>query len=121
MKTIKALFAIAFAIASISVAKAQNHNYKLDGPFTVTKAFKVNGECEMCKHRIETALTKTAGIWAANWEIGSRTLVVKYDKLKTDPDKIQQVIASVGHDTEKFKASDNAYASLPVCCHYTRK
>ena len=121
MKTIKSLIIIAFAISTTSIAKAQNYNYKLDGPFTITKIFKVNGVCEMCRHRIENAILKSDGIWSANWEEGSKTLVVKYNKLKTDPDKIQQVIASVGHDTNKFKAPDNSYAALPDCCHYTRK
>jgi copper chaperone CopZ len=121
MKTIKTLFVFAIAIAITSLAKAQQYNYKLDGPFAITKALKVNGVCEMCKNRIENAINKSGGIWSANWEEGSKILVVKYDKLKTDPDKIQQVIASVGHDTEKFKASDNTYEMLPDCCHYARR
>jgi hypothetical protein len=29
-------------------------------------------------------------------------------------------LASVGHDTEKYKASDDVYAKLPDCCHYER-
>ena len=121
MKTIKTFFIIALAVMITSAAKAQGYNYKLDGPFAITKSFKVNGVCEMCKHRIENALTKSGGVWSASWEEGSKTLVVKYDKLKTDPDKIQHTIASVGHDTDKFKAPDNVYATLPDCCHYARR
>src|SRR6516162_5079151 len=111
MKTIKALFIIAIAIISNATAKAQN--YKLDGPFIRTKVFHVNGVCEMCKHRIETAIAKSKGIWSANWDEGSKILVIKYDKLKIDQDKIQQVVASVGHDTDKFRAPDQVYAALP--------
>lgn len=34
--------------------------------------------------------------------------------------KIHEKIASVGHDTEKVKATDKAYNSLPGCCKYER-
>ena len=119
MKTIKAFFVIAFVFAITSVAKAQN--YKLDGPFMATKAIKVNGVCYMCKHRIESALKKTPGIWSANWNIESKTLLVQYSRTKINPDKIQQLVAAVGHDTEKVKASDVVYNALPDCCHYPRK
>ena len=121
MKTIKRLFVIAIAVAITSSAKAQVYNYKLDGPFTTTQSFKVSGVCVMCKHRIENALKKTDGIWSADWNEDSKTLMVSYNRTKTNPDKIQQVIAAIGHDTEKFKASDNVYAALPDCCHYSRK
>ncbi len=120
MKTIKALFVIAFAVTITSAAKAQNFNYKLDGPFASTSTFKVNGVCEMCKRRIENALTQHEGIWSANWNVENKTLQVTYDRIKMNPDKIQLIVAAVGHDTEKFKAKDFAYSKLPDCCHYTR-
>jgi len=120
MKTIKILFVIAIALTITSFAKAQNYNYKLDGPFAVTKTFKVNGVCEMCKHRIENAIKNLPGMWLANWDVNSKTLLVKYDGLKIKPDKIQQLIADAGHDTEKFKATKFDYALLPDCCRYPR-
>lgn len=120
MKTIKALFVIAFSVTITHAAKAQQYNYKLDGPFTATKTFKVNGVCEMCKNRIESSIKNLAGIWSANWDIDSKTLLVKYDKLKVSPDKIESTIAIAGHDTEKNKATDEVYTKLPDCCHYTK-
>ena len=74
----------------------------------------------MCKHRIEDALTALPGVWSANWDRRSQTVLVKYNKLKTNPDKIQQTIALAGHDTEKFKSADSCYAVLPACCRYAR-
>lgn len=62
MKAIKAVYVIAFALITASVANAQNYNYKLDGPFTATRTFKVNGVCEMCKHRIESAIKNLPGV-----------------------------------------------------------
>jgi len=121
MKTIKGLLVIAIALTITSFANAQNYNYKLDGPFTTTKTFKVNGLCVMCKARIEKAVRNVPGVWTADWDVDSKTLLVKYNRVKVDPDKIQKLVAAVGHDTEKFKATDNVYAQLPDCCHYPRK
>jgi len=121
MKTIKRLFVIAIALTFTVFAKAQAYNYKLDGPVTAIKTFKVNGVCDMCKHRIENAVKKLPGIWSADWDVDSKTLMVKYNRSKINPNKIQQQIADAGHDTEKFKTADNVYAELPDCCHYQRK
>ena len=119
MKTIKAFFAIAFVFAITSTAKAQN--YKLDGPFMTTKSIKVNGVCDMCKHRIESALRKAPGISFVNWNIDSKTLLVQYSRTKTNTDKIQELVAAAGHDTEKVRANDVVYNALPDCCRYPRK
>ena len=121
MKTIKALFVIAFAIVITSSTKAQNYNEKLDGPFAITKVIKVNGVCDMCKHRIEGATHNLPGLWLSVWDVDSKTLLIKYDGLKIKPDKIQQLITATGHDTEKLRAPDAVYAKLPDCCHYQRK
>jgi copper chaperone CopZ len=118
MKTFKAFFAIAFALIMASVAKAQN--YKLDDPFLVTNTIKANGACEMCKHRIENTLKKSSAIKSAVWDENSKTVQVQYYKSQIKPDQLQQLIASAGHDTEKFKASDEVYRKLPECCHYAR-
>lgn len=121
MKAIKVLFVIAFALTITSTANAQNYNYKLDGPFTATRTIKVSGVCSMCEHRIETAVNSMKGIWSSNWDVNSKTLQVIYDKTKVSPDKIERRVAGAGHDTEKFKASDEEYTRLPDCCHYQRE
>jgi len=118
MKAVKTFFAIAFALTIASVAKAQN--YKLESPFLITKTIKANGACEMCKHRIETALKKSSAIKSALWDENSETAQVQYFKSKINPGEIEQLIAAVGHDTEKFKAPDDVYGRLPECCHYSR-
>ena len=118
MKTIKALFVIAFVVSIATGAKAQN--YKLEGPFLLTKTIKANGACEMCKHRIENALKKSPAVKSAVWDEDSKTAQVQYYKSQINPDQIEQLIAAVGHDTEKFKASGDVYGKLPDCCHYSR-
>lgn len=87
---------------------------------TKTDTIKVFGECGMCQDRIEKA-AKLEGVSSASWNEDSKLLVVTYDSAKTSNDAIQKKVASVGHDTEKYKADDKVYAKLPGCCHYDRK
>ncbi|MEX2592014.1 MAG: heavy-metal-associated domain-containing protein [Anditalea sp.] len=83
--------------------------------------FYVDGKCGMCKNRIENAVKDLKGIEAVNWDVETKALTVKYNASKVKEAEIHQKIADVGHDTEKLKASDEAYSSLPGCCKYERK
>lgn len=82
------------------------------------KMVKVGGACDMCKDRIETAALLVKGVESANWESESQMLHLNFDKTKTNSDAIQKAVAKVGHDTEKYKASDDVYKELPGCCLY---
>ena len=44
-----------------------------------------------------------------------------YDESKTSNDKIQQKIAAVGYDTEKYAGDEKAYKALDECCQYDGK
>ncbi|KPH11554.1 TonB-dependent receptor [Chryseobacterium sp. ERMR1:04] len=80
--------------------------------------FKVKGNCEMCKERIETT-AKKAGAKEARYSIESQTLTLETDST-VSTDEILKKVAGAGHDNEKFKASNETYESLPGCCHYDR-
>jgi periplasmic mercuric ion binding protein len=83
-----------------------------------TKAsIKVFGNCGMCKERIETALDK-GGVKMASWDAKTKNLEVVYNSKKITELQIHELIAGVGHDTEKVKAKDEVYAELPFCCLY---
>jgi periplasmic mercuric ion binding protein len=84
---------------------------------TVKANIKVYGNCTMCKHRIETALDH-AGIKTASWDTKTKNLEVVYNSNKVSEQEIHEIIASVGHDTDKVKAKDEVYAKLPFCCLY---
>jgi hypothetical protein len=71
----------------------------------------------MCKHRIETALDHN-GIKMAQWDATTKNLDIVYNSNKISEQKIHEIIASTGHDTEKAKAKDEVYAKLPFCCLY---
>ncbi len=86
--------------------------------FTKT-SFKVWGNCDMCKKRIEKA-AKTDGVKSAVWNEESKLITISFAPAKISVDQIQQNIANSGYDTEKYKANDSAYHQLPQCCQYER-
>ncbi|MFO7671981.1 MAG: heavy-metal-associated domain-containing protein [Bacteroidales bacterium] len=83
-------------------------------------SFKVSGKCGMCETRIEKAALSVKGVESAQWDKETGIMEVDYDATKADPDKIQKAIATVGHDTEHYAASDNVFEKLPDCCKYER-
>lgn len=85
-----------------------------------TENITVNGKCDMCKNRIETATSKLNGVESARWDKDSKKLTVTYDEKKITTEQIQTSIAMVGHDTELFSANDKRYSELPGCCSYNR-
>lgn len=83
----------------------------------VKSKIKVFGNCGMCKQRIETAL-EVKGIKTASWNSTTKELDVVYNKSKISEQKIHELIAAIGHDTELAKAKDVVYSELPFCCLY---
>jgi copper chaperone CopZ len=84
-----------------------------------TETFKVWGNCNMCKERIESAV-KAEGATNASWDTKTKMLTLSFDPSKTSVDDLSKKLALAGHDTEKYKATDEAYEKLPGCCHYDR-
>jgi periplasmic mercuric ion binding protein len=104
----KKIFVLLFALTSV-LSFAQSK--------TVSAKIKVFGNCGMCKQRIETALD-VKGIKTAIWDSKTKMLDVVYNRSKITEQKIHEIVASVGHDTELVKAKDNVYSDLPFCCLY---
>ncbi|GGG44873.1 heavy-metal-associated domain-containing protein [Epilithonimonas arachidiradicis] len=87
-----------------------------------TKSFKarVEGNCGMCKERIETAAKSDKNVKSAIWSMNKKVLTVSYDASKTDKKTVLKNVAEVGHDNEMFRASDKSYDDLDACCQYDR-
>lgn len=117
MKTFRMILAIV-VLAAFGVTSAAQATAKTSGQ-QKTETFKVWGKCDMCKTRIEKAV-KAEGVTSANWDLKTQMLAVTFDPSKTSVELLSKKLASVGHDTEKFKAPDDVYAKLPDCCHYDR-
>lgn len=78
----------------------------------------VEGNCEMCKQRIEKAALSVNGVSSATWNATDKRLHLNFASGKTDLNAISKAIAKVGHDTEKDKADKKVYDALPGCCKY---
>jgi len=94
-------------------------NAQTDATTGMTSKFKVYGNCSMCEKRIEKA-AKIKGVTFADWDVDSKILTIHFDEKKASPMKVHQALAAVGHDTDKVRASDKAYAKLHTCCQYER-
>jgi Cu(I)/Ag(I) efflux system membrane fusion protein len=84
-------------------------------------SFKVYGNCEMCKARIEKAALSVKGVLSAEWNKETKIIQLVTENYGVDKKVISKAIASAGHDTEYETATDNAYNKLPECCRYDRK
>lgn len=83
----------------------------------VETLFTVEGQCGMCKKRIEDA-AYIPGVRRAEWSVETQTLKVVYNANKTDKEKIKQAILKVGHDVDGTEANQDAFKKLPKCCNY---
>jgi copper chaperone CopZ len=82
-----------------------------------TLHLQVSGVCDMCKDRIEKAVDVN-GVRFANYDVDKQELEISFKTSKISEDEIHQLIADIGHDTGKVKASDEAYNNLHGCCKY---
>ena len=122
MKSFKVLLTVLFAITLCLSTFARTVDtvvVTMNQPTVKTETFKVLGKCGMCKTRVEKT-AKTEGATSAAWDSKTQMLTVTFDPSKTNKDALSKKIASVGHDTELYKAPDDVYENLPGCCHYER-
>ena len=80
----------------------------------------VQGLCETCKERIETAAKSVKGVSSAMWDIEKKELHLNFDPHQTNMDAISKAIAKVGHDTDRDTADHTTYDALPNCCKYRK-
>jgi hypothetical protein len=90
------------------------------GKQVLTATFKVAGNCEQCKERIENA-ADIKGVKTSVWDQKTQMLKVVYRADKVSEQDIRNAIAKSGHDVEGVAAPDSAYKELPDCCKYRDK
>lgn len=98
---------------SAQAQEKKNKNAKFD--------VEVNGNCEMCKKRIEQAAFSVKGVKSAEWHIDDHTLHLIVNEEKCSINDVKKAIAKVGHDTDEVKATNEDYERLHGCCMYERK
>lgn len=115
MKTIKIFLAVMISVALGTTAVAQSGSKSV--VTTKTEVLNVGGKCTMCKTRIEKTAMVT-GVTKAVWDSKTKKLSLTYNPAKVKTDAVLKALAAVGHDSDKFKATDKVYNSLPGCCKY---
>lgn len=116
MKFLINVFIFSFLSLTIFNCDAQSKTDKK----VETATFKVWGNCDMCKETIEAALD-VKGIKSANWNTETKMIQVSFSPDKMTLEKIHDLIAASGYDTELKKGDDKAYAGLHECCQYKRR
>lgn len=79
-------------------------------------SIKTSAICGSCKARLEKALKATEGVEEAMLNLNNKHMKVKYDPMKTNPDKLREVIANTGYDADDVKKNETAFSKLPECC-----
>ena len=100
------LLAVAFALTAM-FAQAQRAEL----------TFGVDGLCGMCENRIEKAFDQK-GIVVADYDLGTKKIHVVYKTKNWNEESLHKLATGVGHDTDKYKATDEAYAKMHGCCKY---
>ena len=85
---------------------------------TAEVSYWVDGVCGMCEKRIESALLNTSGVRFADWSKENHMVKVAFNPKKLSEQKLHEIVAAAGHDTQKVKANDEAYAKVHSCCKY---
>lgn len=77
---------------------------------------KTSAQCEMCKDRIEKALSYENGVVSSNLDLKTKIVTVVYNPKKISPDRLRLAISKVGYQADDLKADPFAYEALPACC-----
>jgi periplasmic mercuric ion binding protein len=112
MKKIILVLLISLIGISVQSQEKKNKNAKYE--------VAVNGNCEMCEKRIEKAALSVKGVKSASWHVDHQDLHLILDENKCTVEQVCEAVAAVGHDTQKVKATDEAYESLHGCCKFER-
>ena len=102
-----------FVTLSTQAQEKKNKNAKHD--------VAVNGNCDMCKKRIEKAAFSVKGVKSAEWHSDDQTLHLIINEEKGSTLDVEKAVAKVGHDAGEIKATDEDYNKLHGCCNYERK
>jgi len=81
-------------------------------------SIKVYGACGMCQERIETNATGVIGVNSAAWDQDENMLSITYSEGLFQEKELHEKMASIGHDTDKVKSTDEVYENLHGCCKY---
>ena len=110
MKKLVLVVLFTFIGLNMNAQEKPNKNKKVE--------IEVNGNCDMCKKRIEKAAYSVKGVKSATWHADHQDLHLILDETKCKVIDVETAIAKAGHDTQDIKAKDAQYAKIHGCCQY---
>jgi periplasmic mercuric ion binding protein len=76
-------------------------------------------QCEECKKRIESYLSREEGVQKVVVDYKKKTTKVTYVTDRTNIENVKTAIANAGYDADDVAAEPAAYKKLPTCCKKT--
>jgi periplasmic mercuric ion binding protein len=108
MKTIKLTLLLLFGFAAaVSAQKKASEKVVIKTP-TV--------QCEMCKNRIESYMSREPGVLSINVDYKKKTTTINYLTDRNNIEQLKTAIANAGYDADDVTAEETAYKKLPKCC-----
>ena len=81
-----------------------------------TIIIKTSAQCEMCKARIEKALSTQKGIKKAVLDVETKNITITYNAGKIGETELRKLISNTGYNADNVRANSEAYKKLPSCC-----
>ena len=98
MKRIIALSLVAFMVALFSMDLSASG--KKPDKNTAEVTFVTTIDCKNCVKKVEAQLPFVAGVKDMKVTLDDKTVWVKYDTRKTDPEKLAKAINKMGYEAE---------------------
>jgi periplasmic mercuric ion binding protein len=73
-------------------------------------------QCEECKQRIESYLSREDGVQKVVVDYKRKTTKVTYLIDRTNYENVKTAIANAGYDADDVSANPESYKKLPTCC-----
>jgi mercuric ion binding protein len=73
-------------------------------------------QCEECKQRIESYLSREEGVQKVVVDWKHKTTKVTYVVERTNYENVKTAIANAGYDADDVTANPDSYKRLPTCC-----
>jgi mercuric ion binding protein len=73
-------------------------------------------QCEECKQRIESYLSREDGVQKVVVDYKRKTTKVTYLIDRNNYENVKAAIANAGYDADDVSANPDAYKKLPTCC-----
>jgi copper chaperone CopZ len=79
-------------------------------------SFSSSVQCEMCKDRIEKALSLVKGVKSSSVDVAANKINITYNSTQVSEEDLKKAVNEAGYDAEDMVADKEAHNKLPKCC-----